>query len=98
MTPTINVVPQILANPSAREVLAPGAPRPQPLWDAPIPLRFWHLASLDAPTVALVWSLGFAWAAGVGLPVWAPLLLALVAWAVYVGDRLLDARAGFRRP
>ena len=65
--------------------------------DAPAALRMWHLASLDAPTVAVVWTLGFAWAAGVRLPVWVPVLLGLTAWAVYIGDRLLDARAGIRR-
>jgi hypothetical protein len=51
------------------------------------------LASLDAPTVAVVWALSFAWAAGVQLPFWVPVLLALTAWAVYIGDRLLDTRA-----
>jgi hypothetical protein len=40
--------------------------------------------------------MGFAWAAGVSLPVWTLIVLALVAWTVYVGDRLLDARAGLR--
>ncbi len=55
-------------------------------------MRLWHLTSLDAPTVAVVWTLAVAWAAGVSLPVWIPWLLALAAWAVYVGDRLLDAR------
>ncbi len=61
--------------------------------DAPPPLRFWHLASLDAPTVAVVWSLAFAWAAHTLLAAWVPVLLALGTFAVYVGDRLLDARA-----
>lgn len=61
-------------------------------------LAFWHLASLDAPTVAIVWSLAFAWAGGVRLPLWVPLLLALVTWSVYVADRLLDARGGLRDP
>jgi hypothetical protein len=32
----------------------------------------------------------------VQLPKWVPVLLALGTWAVYVGDRLLDARAAFR--
>lgn len=68
------------------------------LVDAPRPLALWHLASFDAPTVALVWSLAFAWSARVRLPYWAPLLLALMAWSVYIGDRLLDARAGLRNP
>jgi hypothetical protein len=60
------------------------------------PAAFWHLASLDAPTVAVVWSLSFGWVAGLRLPLWIPLLLALTVWPVYVGDRLLDARAGLR--
>lgn len=61
-------------------------------------MALWHLASLDAPTVAVVWSLAFAWAGRVRLPLWMPLLLALVTWAVYVADRLLDAFAGLRQP
>lgn len=60
---------------------------------APLPLALWHLTSLDAPTVAVVWALAFAWAAGISLPLWLPILLALVAWAVYIADRLLDARS-----
>jgi len=52
----------------------------------------WHLTSLDAPTVAAVWTLAFAWAARIQLPLWLPTLLALSAWSVYIGDRLLDAR------
>ncbi|MFP5248951.1 MAG: hypothetical protein ACLGP3_03895 [Acidobacteriota bacterium] len=60
-------------------------------------LRFWHLASFDAPTVAAVWSLAFAWIVRVRLPLWVLALQILVVWVVYVGDRLLDARAGLRR-
>jgi len=65
-------------------------------FDVPAPLRLWHLASFDAPSIAVVWALGFAWAAQIHLPHWVPVLLALATWAVYVGDRLLDARAGLR--
>lgn len=61
--------------------------------NAPLPLALWHLTSLDAPTVAVVWALAFAWAANVSLPLWLPVLLALVAWAVYIADRLLDAHS-----
>lgn len=64
--------------------------------DAPRPVSFWHLTSLDAPTVAIVWSLSFGWMADLHLPLWVPLLLALTVWPVYVGDRLLDARVGLR--
>ena len=79
-------MPQILANSQAisRAVTAK--------FDAPLPVRLWHLASLDAPTVAVVWMLGLAWAAKTPLPAWNDVLLALVAWAVYIADRLLDAR------
>lgn len=59
--------------------------------DAPAFLRLWHLVSLDAPTVAVVWTLAFAWAAGVRLPGWVPLLIVLVTWAVYIADRLFDS-------
>jgi hypothetical protein len=61
--------------------------------NAPLPLALWHKASLDAPTVAIVWTLAFACAAGVHLPLWVPALVGLVTWAVYIGDRLLDARS-----
>jgi hypothetical protein len=51
---------------------------------------YWHLLSLDAPTVAAVWSWSFARAAHISLPRFAPLLLAVGTWLVYVADRLLD--------
>lgn len=57
-------------------------------------LKYWHLASLDAPTVAVAWASAFAWAARVRLPLFAAVLLALVVWAIYVFDRLLDVRSG----
>jgi hypothetical protein len=63
-------------------------------FQAPLLFRLWHLASLDAPTVAIVWGLAFAWTANVRLPWWVLVLLSLGVWTVYVADRLLDARAG----
>jgi hypothetical protein len=59
--------------------------------EAPVPLRLWHLTSLDAPTVAVTWTLAFAWTAHIRLPLWVPIVLALSAWTVYIADRLLDA-------
>ena len=59
-------------------------------------LALWHLVSLDAPTVAVVWTLAIAWAAAVRLDTWIPLLVACGTWTVYVGDRLLDARRAIR--
>ncbi|WP_263350852.1 hypothetical protein [Acidicapsa acidisoli] len=58
----------------------------------PASLHLWHLTSLDAPTVAVVWTLAFAWAAHLRLPIWLPVVIALAAWSAYIGDRLLDAR------
>jgi hypothetical protein len=60
--------------------------------DAPATLRLWHLTSLDAPTVAIVWSVAFAWTSHIRLPAWPVAVVALAAWCVYIGDRLLDAR------
>jgi hypothetical protein len=58
--------------------------------DAPAPLRLWHLTSLDAPTVAFIWTLAFAAAANVHLGLRIPLAIALAAWSLYIGDRILD--------
>jgi len=69
-------------------------PREETLSAAPIrlsPLQTWHLLSLDAPTVAALWSWFFARAMRIDLPWHAPLLLALGTWLIYVTDRLLDA-------
>ena len=66
------------------------------IWQALRALHLWHLASLDAPTVAVMWTLAFAWAVGVHLDGWVPLLIACGTWTVYVGDRLLDAQRAIR--
>jgi len=57
-------------------------------------LDYWHLLSLDAPTVAVVWASAFAKAAGVYLPWRTRVLLALATWLLYVTDRLLDSAKG----
>lgn len=55
-------------------------------------LERWHLLSLDAPTVAVVWT----WFAGRAMAVrlrWLDLAATFVAvWVLYAADRLLDAR------
>jgi hypothetical protein len=78
-----SAVPALAATGSERPLIAP-----------PLPLALWHLLSLDAPTVAVVWTLAFASVTNVHLPGWIPVLIALSAWSAYIGDRLLDARAG----
>lgn len=76
--------PQSLLHPFARCTV----------WRGPAVLKLWHLTSLDAPTVAVVWACAFAWAARVRVAPAMLAVLALVVWAIYVFDRLLDARAG----
>ena len=63
-------------------------------WNGPAALKYWHLASLDAPSVAAAWACAFAWAAQVRVSPAMIAVLALVVWAIYLIDRLLDARAG----
>ncbi len=94
----MEAVPLPLAQPPLQARSTQSSQSAHRILDAPRPLALWHLASLDAPTVAVVWSLAFAWAAGISLPRWVPLLLALATWSVYIGDRLLDVRAGLRSP
>src|ERR1700743_574607 len=53
-------------------------------------LHFWHLLSLDAPTVAALWTYFIAAARRGRTPRFAPFVMFLTVWIVYVGDRLLD--------
>ena len=52
--------------------------------------EWWHLLSLDAPTVAALWAWFFARAMHLPIPLFAPLLLAVGTWLLYVADRILD--------
>jgi hypothetical protein len=52
----------------------------------------WHLLSLDAPTVAALWTWFLAQACHIRLPLAAPVAMALAVWMLYAADRLLDAR------
>jgi hypothetical protein len=56
------------------------------------PLALWHLLSLDAPTVAVLWTCFIASANHVRLPVSSALAMALTVWMLYAADRLMDAR------
>lgn len=49
-----------------------------------------NLLSLDAPAVALVWALLFAHCYGSTVSSAETSILALVVWAIYISDRLLD--------
>lgn len=72
----------------APSVISVSSGQSRPLW------VWWHLLSLDAPTVAVVWGWFFGAVFQVKLP-WVTLpTLALGTWCVYVADRLLDGWRG----
>ncbi len=62
------------------------------------PLELWHLLSLDAPTVAAVWTGFLAWAAGLRVPWLDVTAMFLAVWTLYAADRLLDAKPLFTTP
>ena len=59
-------------------------------------LELWHLLSLDAPTVAVVWLLFIALASGQSPGLATPIALFLAVWILYAADRLLDAQPWIR--
>jgi hypothetical protein len=62
------------------------------------PFDLWHLLSLDAPTVAALWTWFIASANHLRLPKVSILAMFLAVWMLYVADRLLDARALSEHP
>ena len=56
------------------------------------PLALWHLLSLDAPTVAALWTWFIASTNHVRLPFSSTLAMAIAVWMLYAADRLMDAR------
>jgi hypothetical protein len=56
------------------------------------PLALWHLLSLDAPTVATLWTIFIARCSHLTLPWTAPVAMFIAVWMIYAADRLLDAR------
>jgi hypothetical protein len=56
------------------------------------PLALWHLLSLDAPTVAALWTWFIARANHIQLSYALPVAMFLAVWLIYAADRLLDTR------
>ncbi len=56
-------------------------------------IEFWHLLSLDAPTVAMLWTWFLARTNHVPVPADAVLAMGIAVWMLYAADRLLDSRA-----
>ena len=61
-------------------------------------LARWHLLSLDAPTVAALWTWFVARSNHIELPFTAVLEMAVAVWMLYAADRLMDARLIGARP
>ena len=61
-------------------------------------LHLWHLLSLDAPTVAALWTYFIAATLRARIPRFAPFEMFLTVWIIYVCDRLLDGRQLNRQP
>ena len=57
---------------------------------------YWHLLSLDAPTVAMLWAWSLAHAVGVDPSACSLAVLGIGTWLIYVADRLLDGRGTAR--
>jgi hypothetical protein len=62
------------------------------------PLALWHLLSLDAPTVAALWTVFLARSVHLPLPWSTPAAMFLAVWMIYAADRLLDSRELGARP
>ena len=56
------------------------------------PLALWHLLSLDAPTVAALWTFFIARATHTYIPVALTAAMFFAVWILYAADRLLDTR------
>ena len=82
--------PRTVVSPAARPTLSL-VPKPE-LSPRHSPLALWHLLSLDAPSVATVWTIAIAHAAGVDLPWTSAAAMFIAVWILYAADRLLDAR------
>ena len=58
----------------------------------PSPLALWHLLSLDAPTVAALWTWFLAASVHISLPATSIIAMTIAVWTLYAADRLLDTR------
>jgi hypothetical protein len=92
-------IPDAISSPAATARTIPIPPRPTlslvpPPAASPhhSPLALWHLLSLDAPTVATLWTLAIAHALGLHLAWTEPAAMFIAVWMLYAADRILDAR------
>ncbi len=86
--------PLTLPVPPARGYAVAASNKPAPLRL----LHLWHLLSLDAPTVATVWTAFIARSCQVRLPATTLVAMFLMVWVLYAADRLLDAQPLHRQP
>jgi hypothetical protein len=104
-------IPDAIASPAVTSRATPIQPRPGlSLVPAPAPqpahatsphyspLALWHLLSLDAPTVATLWTFAIARALDLHLAWTEPAAMFIAVWMLYAADRILDARLLDARP
>lgn len=77
--------PPVPQRPSRPQLVPPQRPR----YSA---LALWHLLSLDAPTVAALWTVFIARCSNLALSWTEPAAMFLAVWMIYAADRLLDTR------
>jgi hypothetical protein len=75
-----------------RTAIAASAEPPKVIGRHAGPLALWHLLSLDAPSIAALWTWFIASANHIHLPLASTLAMALAVWMLYAADRLMDAR------
>jgi len=56
-------------------------------------LVLWHLLSLDAPTIAVLWTWFVARMTRTAVPWTTEAAMGVTVWLLYAADRLLDTRA-----
>lgn len=69
----------------------PTKPRSKAIAHATTPLTLWHLLSLDAPTVSVLWTWFIAASNHILLPHSSTFAVAVTVWTLYAADRLMDA-------
>ena len=81
-----------IASPSPTQISPHPTPLRSPVNQRHTLLELWHLLSLDAPTVAALWTWFIASTCHISLPAAGIAAVFLAVWMLYAADRLLDAR------
>jgi hypothetical protein len=86
------VASTVQAAPARLQSRSTAAPVPTTIRAAIRAINLWHLLSLDAPSVAALWTWFLAASNHIHLPLTVTLAMAVTVWTLYAADRLLDVR------